>query len=97
MCCIAPVIAAKLLPGCKLTGGKDDKGKNWPYAGTIQSVRLLGAEARELDVNEVEIDNKYKLVTTPAYMKNASFYEVFEGIGKMIDNLIKLANRLQDH
>jgi enhancing lycopene biosynthesis protein 2 len=92
MCCIAPVIAAKLLPGCKLTVGKDDKGKNWPYAGTIQSVRLLGSEVVEKDVNEIEVDKNYKLVTTPAYMKNASFYEVFEGIGKMIDNLIKLTN-----
>ena len=45
----------------------------------------------EKDVNEVHIDQKNKIVTTPAYMKDASQFEVFTGIGKMIDEVLKLA------
>lgn len=89
MCCIAPVIAAKMIPNCELTVGKS--GKDWPYAGTIDSARLLGARVVEKDVTEVNVDKTNKLVTTPAFMKNASFFEVFTGVGKMVDEVMKLA------
>jgi enhancing lycopene biosynthesis protein 2 len=89
MCCITPVIAAKLFPSCEITVGKT--GKDWPYAGTIDDARLLGARVVEKDVTEVNVDKASKLVTTPAFMKNASFFEVYTGIGKMVDEVVKLA------
>lgn len=79
------------MPECKLTvGKKDNKNGEWPYAGTVDTVRNMGADAIEKDVTEIQVDDNYKVVTTPAYMKNASYFEVFSGIGKMVDELLKL-------
>ncbi len=81
---------AKLLPGCEITVGKSSPSKEWPYAGTIENLKILHANVREKDVTEIQIDQNYKVVTTPAFMKNATFFEVFTGIGKMIDEVLKL-------
>lgn len=89
-CCIAPVLLAKVLPGCTITvGQKANANNDWPYAGTIDSCIELGAKTEEKDVNEISIDANYNIVTTPAFMKNASFFQVFSGIGFMIDELLK--------
>lgn len=90
LCCIAPVIAAKVLPGCTITVGKSKSAKDWPYAGTIDNLRLTDANVVEKDVDEICVDQKNNIVTTPAYMKNASYYEVFTGIGKMVDEVLRL-------
>ena len=90
-CCIAPVIAAKLIPECEITVGKsENKNGEWPYGGTVDACRSLGAKTFEKDVDEIHVDEKFKIVTTPAFMKETTFYQVFNGIGKMIDELIKL-------
>lgn len=89
-CCIAPVIAAKCLPGCEITVGKVPNAlKEWPYGGTVENLKSLGAIVVEKDVGEIHVDETNKIVTTPAFMKNASFFEVFEGIGKMIDEVLR--------
>ncbi len=90
MCCIAPVIAARILPHCEVTIGKSQQGKEWPYANTAEDLKMMGATVIEKDVNEIHVDLNYKLVTTPAFMKNGSFYEVFTGIGKMVDEVLRL-------
>jgi len=38
----------------------------------------------------VHTDTKNKLVTTPAFMCEAKFHEVFDGIGKMVEGVLKL-------
>jgi enhancing lycopene biosynthesis protein 2 len=96
MCCISPVIAAKLIPGVKLTLGKmknlnENEAKNvFPYSGSVLSARQMGADTQECDVNEICVDNHNRLVTTPAFMKNAPFHEVFDGIGLMIEKVIQM-------
>ena len=60
------------------------------YSSIYFSCIQLGAKIEEKDVNEISVDRNYNVVTTPAFMKNASFNEVFLGIGLMIDELIKL-------
>jgi enhancing lycopene biosynthesis protein 2 len=95
MCCISPVIAAKLIPGVKLTLGKmknltENEAKNvFPYSGAILTARQMGADTQECDVNEICVDDQHQLVTTPAFMKNAPFHEVFDGIGLMIEKVIQ--------
>lgn len=91
MCCIAPVIAAKTVPECELTVGKNVKSKEWPYSYAADEIRTMGACVVERDVNEIHTDAKYKIVTTPAFMKSATFYEIFDGIGKMVEQVLKLA------
>ena len=63
----------------------------WPYGENIDILRLLGAEVIEKDVNQIQVDKRFKVVSTPAFMKNATFFQVFEGIGKMIDEVLKMA------
>lgn len=51
LCCIAPVLAAKVLPGVELTVGHDtDEGGKWPYSGTAGALGKLGAKHVVKDV-----------------------------------------------
>ena len=45
LCCIAPVLAARLIPGCEVTVGmdKDDDGR-WPYSDTAEAIKTMGAK-----------------------------------------------------
>ncbi|MBK9188821.1 MAG: isoprenoid biosynthesis glyoxalase ElbB [Phycisphaerales bacterium] len=83
LCCIAPVLAAKVLgtgnagPGCSVTIGHDE--------GTAKAVAAMGATNVALGATHSHTDAANKVITTPAYMCDASPHEVFTGIGKMID------------
>lgn len=87
MCCIAPVIAAKLLgtaaggPGARVTIGDD--------AGTAAAVQAMGSSNVVRRVAEACVDEANRLVTAPAYMYgDAPVHEVYEGIGKMVDGVL---------
>ncbi|KAL9647639.1 hypothetical protein ABK040_015129 [Willaertia magna] len=90
MCCIAPVLAAKLIPGCTITLGDSEPQ-------TTENAKTLGANCVQKSVEEIVIDKDNKLVTSPAYMgKNPAAHEVFDGIGKMIDALVQLTGSKND-
>ena len=89
MCCIAPVIAAKVFgtdaggAGCSVTIGSD--------AGTAQAIEAMGSSHVERPVNEACVDDTNKLVTAPAYMYgDAPIHEVYEGIGRMVEKTLAL-------
>jgi enhancing lycopene biosynthesis protein 2 len=92
MCCIAPVLAAKCLPNAQITVGmRQNESGEWPFAGTIDACGQLGAQCSSKDVTQTQVDANYKLVTTPAFMKSSATYaEVFDGIGLMVNCLLKL-------
>lgn len=89
LCCIAPVLAARVLgtkmggPGCMVTIGTDE--------GTASAIAKMGSTNVGKGVTEAVTDPKNRIVTTPAYMCDAKPHEVFEGIGKMVDQVVKLA------
>ncbi|CAL8270023.1 unnamed protein product [Boreogadus saida] len=91
MCCISPVLAAKALPGCEITVGQDKECEKWPYAQTAGVMKDMGCTHVNKNVGEAHVDVKNKLVTTSAFMCNAAFHEVFDGIGVMVSELLKLA------
>lgn len=116
MCCISPILAAKILPGCELTLGHDQMcskyvnpfvtvesphGKmpndcsvfllRWPYAQTAEAVMEMGCKHVNTDVDKAHVDVKNKLVTTCAFMCNAPVHQVFDGIGVMVSETLKLA------
>ncbi len=68
---------------------QNDRG-DWPFSGSLDACKVMGAQVIERDVTDVQIDPTYKIVTTPAFMKTASYYEVFIGIGKMIESVLRL-------
>ena len=84
--CIAPALLAriagefKLHP--KLTIGNDQQ--------TAISIAKMGAEHCQCTVSEFVIDEKNKIVSTPAYMLADRISEVYEGVRKLVDAVIKL-------
>jgi enhancing lycopene biosynthesis protein 2 len=87
MCCIAPVIAAKVLgkgaggPGVTVTIGDD--------RATAAAITKMGSSNQVRPVTQACIDEKNAVVTAPAYMYgDAPVHEVYEGIGMMIDGVM---------
>lgn len=95
LCCIAPVLAAKALgsQGVELTmGAEDEQEGRWPYAGATGAAKALGAVHIPKDsADATHVDAKNKVVTAPAYMCETAVHEIFDGIGKMVDGILKLA------
>ncbi len=89
MCCIAPVLAARVLgtgmggPGCAVTIGSDP--------ATADAIAAMGGEHVARGVTEVLVDEERRLVTTPAYMCDAPIHEVVDGIAAMVARTLELA------
>lgn len=91
LCCIAPVLAAKVVKGCSVTVGSDaEEGGRWPYAGTAGAIEKLGATHVKKEPHEAHVDADNKIVTAPAYMCNTGVHHIFDGIGEMISGVLKL-------
>ncbi|XP_005992958.1 ES1 protein homolog, mitochondrial [Latimeria chalumnae] len=91
LCCISPVLAAKIIPNCELTVGQDTKCEMWPYAETACALKELGCKHVNKRVKEAHVDQQNKLVTTSAFMANAPIHEVFDGIGELVKQVLQLA------
>lgn len=83
MCCIAPVLAAKILgraaggDGCSLTMGNDP--------GVIGAMARLDASHVVKGPDEIVVDRANRLVTCPAYMYDTTPGTVFRGVGRMLE------------
>lgn len=66
-------------------------GCRWPHAGVAKSMTELGCRHMNKNVGEVHVDKKNKLVTTSAFMCNAPIHEIFDGLGVMVSEVLKLA------
>lgn len=80
--CISPVILARILGDVVLTIGQDE--------GTAGAVVQMGATHTKTSHGEVVIDKKYKVVTSPCYMLDATIAQIGEGADNVIDALLKL-------
>ena len=83
--CIAPVIAAKLLgpEGVRLTIGDDP--------GTAADLESFGAKHVACRVEDVCVDERLKVVSTPAYMLGPSVAPVAAGIDKLVSAVLEMA------
>ena len=92
MCCIAPIIAAKVFgsQGVNLTLGKSGDESQWPYGGSLEAAASFGASVDPKEVGEGGVHSKLEIVTSPAYMYNGKFHEIQDGVTKMISELIRL-------
>ncbi|ELK33835.1 ES1 protein like protein, mitochondrial, partial [Myotis davidii] len=68
LCCIAPVLAAKVLPGVEVTVGHEQE--------------------------EAHVDQKNKVVTTPAFMCETALHHIHDGIGAMVTKVLELARNV---
>ena len=80
--CISPAIIANILEEATLTIGNDND--------TIIAVEAMGATHRIADHGEVVIDEKYKLVTTPCYMLDATISEIGDGAQNVVKAIFKM-------
>ncbi|XP_018613557.1 glutamine amidotransferase-like class 1 domain-containing protein 3, mitochondrial [Scleropages formosus] len=94
LCCISPVLAAKVLPGVEVTVGyEEEAGGRWPYAGTAEAITSLGAKHCVKDVTEAHVDQKNKVVTSPAFMCDTKLHLIFDGIGVMVRDVLRLSGK----
>jgi len=92
LCCIAPILAAKVLGDCgpTLTLGNCGSEDNWPYQGAIEAAKSFGANMELKEVEEVCVDVVNKIVTTPAFMYNGQFHQIQDGVSAMVKELLEM-------
>jgi enhancing lycopene biosynthesis protein 2 len=83
--CISPVIAAKVLGGehVKVTIGND--------RDTASAIESWGARHVDCKVDEIAVDERLKVVSTPAYMLGPWIAPVFTGIDKLVSAVLEMA------
>jgi enhancing lycopene biosynthesis protein 2 len=81
--CIAPVLLAKVFKGCKITVGAESNAS--------EDVEENGAQHVVTTHGETVVDEKYRLVTTPGYMLDASIEQIAAGADNLVRELLKLA------
>ena len=82
--CIAPALAAKVLGEHQpiLTIGNDE--------GTAKAIEEMGGKHVERPVDDVAVDEKNKIVSTPAYMLGPSIAHVAKGIKKCVNKVLEM-------
>lgn len=83
--CIAPVVAAKVLggEGVRLTIGDDPE--------TAAALESWGARHVACKVDEIAVDERLKVVSTPAYMLGPWIADVAAGIDRLVEKVLALA------
>jgi enhancing lycopene biosynthesis protein 2 len=83
--CIAPALIARLFgPGlsAEVTIGTDP--------GTAFALQKMGAKHTKAQVDEIVVDSKNRIVTTPCYMLAQSIKEVGAGIEKLVAKIMEM-------
>ena len=81
--CISPVLMAKILTEVEVTIGDDE--------GTADAIENLGATHINTTHGEIVVDAKYKLVTTPCYMLDATISQIADGAENLVKKVIELS------
>ena len=85
--CIAPAMLARIVGKKdlhpKLTIGTDK--------ATATAINQMGAQHCDCRVTEMITDERCKIVSTPAYMLGRGPAEVFEGIRKLVNEVVRMA------
>lgn len=80
--CISPVLVTKVLGDVKVTIGKDE--------GTLQAIEQIGGTHVKTTHGEIVIDEKYKVVTTPCYMLDATIDQIADGAENVVKQILKM-------
>ncbi len=81
--CISPVLITKILGDVMVTIGQDQ--------GTIQAIGELGGTHKKTTHGEIIVDKKYKVVTTPCYMLDASIDQIATGAENVVRKILEMA------
>ena len=84
--CIAPAMFAKIMQGTgdsvEMTIGTDEQ--------TSSDINSMGSNHITCSVEDIVIDKKNKVVSTPAYMLDQRISEVAEGIEKLVKEVLMM-------
>jgi len=82
--CIAPATLAKALSdkNPQVTIGND--------AGTASAIEKMGAQHKSCTVDMIHVDEKNRIVTTPAYMLGPGIKDVAVGIEKLVNQIMSM-------
>lgn len=78
--CISPAVIAKVLGDVQLTIGQDK--------ATADALEKLGAKHQNTNHGEIVVDEKYKVITTPCYMLDATIDQIAEGASKVVAKIL---------
>ncbi len=81
--CISPVLIAKVLGDVNVTIGQDP--------GTAKAIETLGGVHKKTTHGEIVVDEKYKLVTTPCYMLDATIDQIADGAANLVAKILEMA------
>lgn len=84
--CIAPATVTKALGAHRpdITIGKD--------TGTAEAIESMGGRHHNCNVEDIWVDEKNKIVTTPAYMLGPGIKDIAAGIEKLVKKVVALAD-----
>lgn len=89
--CVSPVVVAKALEGSDIhaavTIGSDKAPSPYDINGFSQGLEKTGLTSVMKTVKEIQIDEKYKIVTAPCYMMEASISEIRKNIRSAVEAL----------
>ncbi|RTE67062.1 isoprenoid biosynthesis protein ElbB [Amphritea opalescens] len=81
--CIAPAMTPLLFgEGATCTIGNDQE--------TAAAIEAMGGQHQDCDCSDIVFDEKFNLVTTPAYMLAGSISEAASGINKLVNKVLQL-------
>ena len=80
--CISPVLIAKILGDVKVTIGQDE--------ATIEAIERLGGTHEKTTHGQIVVDEKYKVITTPCYMLNATIDQIADGVEKAVKKILEM-------
>ena len=93
MSCIAPVIAAKLIPGVKITMGKEQESETYPFAGAVAASKAMGAMHVESEPTEAVTCYDNLVVTSGAYMYQGEPHVIYDSVKAMVDGVLDLVEK----
>ena len=80
--CISPVLIAKILVDVEVTIGNDEAASS--------AIESFGATHIEKTHGEIVYDSKYKLVTTPCYMLDATIDQIADGAENVVKKILEI-------
>jgi enhancing lycopene biosynthesis protein 2 len=81
--CISPVLIAKILVDVEVTIGNDEAASS--------AIETFGATHIEKTHGQIVYDPKYKLVTTPCYMLDATIDQIADGADNVVKKILEIS------
>lgn len=82
--CISPAVMAKILKGAEVTIGTE--------AETAQAIAAMGGRHVPTTHAQVVVDKRYKLVSTPCYMLDATVSQIADGAMNAMKAMLELVD-----